>query len=84
MENYWTSFFPKDKSGDLIKLKNAINNFENKKLEDCVKEIELNNEFINYLNEAEEGIKLKGSIIFMNCMTHLKVLKMKKQDLMNV
>ena len=60
MENYWTSFFPKDKSDDLINLKNEINVFENKKLEDCVKEIELNNEFINYLNEAEEGIKMKG------------------------
>ena len=47
IENYWTSFFPLDKSDDLIKLKNAINAFENKKLEDCAKETELNNEFIN-------------------------------------
>jgi len=75
IENYWTSFFPKDKSGDLIKLKNAINNFENKKLEDCAKEIELNNEFNNYLNEAEEGTKLKGSIIFMELYDSLKSIE---------
>ena len=75
VENYWTSFFPKDKSDDLINLKNEINVFENKKLEDCVKEIELNNEFINYLNEAEEGIKLKGSIIFMELYDSLKSIE---------
>ena len=78
VENYWTSFFPKDKSDDLINLKSEINNFENKKLEDCVKEIELNNEFNNYLNEAEEGTKLKGSIIFMELYDSLKSIENEK------
>ena len=75
IQSYWSTFFPKDKSGDLIQLKNTIKDFENRKLEDCINETELNNGVIDFLPEAEEGIKLQGSIIFMELYDSLKQIK---------
>ena len=75
IQSYWATFFPKDKSGDLIQLKNRINDFENSKLDECLNETELNNGVIDFLPEAEEGIKLKGSIIFMELYDTLKQIK---------
>ena len=63
--NYWETFFQKEKNDELNKLNKFINDFENKKLEMCFEEINLENPLLKYLNEAEEGKKLQGSIIFM-------------------
>jgi len=65
VENYWTTFFPKDKKEELTRLQKLIIEFENTKLDDCANEKLFDKSFNNYLPEAEKGNKLQESIIFM-------------------
>ena len=73
--NYLEIFFIKDKSNDINKLRNIIIKFERKQLVCCVKEIESKNYFIDMLPRAEEGLKLKGSKIFMELWDKYQTIK---------
>ena len=77
--NYWTKFFPKEKKKELIDLGKTIENFENKKLKDCVQETELEQFLLNSLKEAEKGKELEGSIFFMEFYEKLKGINDEKE-----
>ena len=76
IQKFWKIFYPKTKNDDLIKLKDRINKYEITNIEDCLNESELDNKnFTDTLNEAEKGIKLNGSIIFMEIYKSLNKIK---------
>ena len=71
IHDFWTSYFPKEKAADLIKLKNLMDEFENRKLDNCMDEGTLDKTFLNYLPEAEKGNQLHKSLIFMEIYNKL-------------
>ena len=67
VQNYWVTFFPLEKQGELKKLEKSIKEFENKEIGNCTKkeETKKHDSFLNSLSEAEKGKILQNSIIFM-------------------
>ena len=61
IHDYWITFFPKEKADDLNKLKAIMDEFENRKLQNCMDEGTLDNTFLKYLPEAEKGNQLQKS-----------------------
>ena len=47
IHDFWTLFFPKEKAADLNKLKSIEDEFENRKLENCIDEGALDKTFLN-------------------------------------
>ena len=80
IQSFWSSFFPNEKKDELIKLNQTINEFENKTLENCANEAELDIAFKNILQDAEKGSQLKDSIIFMEIYNRLSYLKDKEAE----
>ena len=62
------------------KYDNKIKEFEEKKLENCMDGVELDNEFKKNLSEAEKGKQLQSSIIFMEIFNKLNDLKDKEKE----
>ena len=84
IHDFWTLFFPKEKAADLNKLKNIIDEFENRKLENCMDEGTLDKTFLNYVPEAEKGNQLSESLIFMeiyNKMNNIEEQETKRYNL---
>ena len=79
VQNYWTKFFSKEKKEELTNLTKYLTEFENKKLVDCIKEIGLENPFLKYHDEAEEGNKLEKSIFFMEFYERLSDIDNEKK-----
>ena len=79
VQNYWTKFFSKEKKEELANLTKYLTEFENKKLVDCIKEIGLENPFLKYHDEAEEGNKLEKSIFFMEFYERLSDIDNEKK-----
>ena len=84
IHDFWTLFFPQEKAADLNKLKSIINEFENRKLENCMDEGTLDKTFLNYVPEAEKGNQLSESLIFMeiyNKMNNIEEQETKRYNL---
>ena len=73
--NFWTAFFPKVKKDELIKLKNKITEFEKTKIEECLSDSELDKTYLDFIEDAEKGKILHGSIIFMEIYNSLNEIK---------
>ena len=62
---FWNTFYKNEKNNERNELKNEILEYENSSLKDCLKSSEKKQSFLKYLEEAEEGEKLKKSLFFM-------------------
>ena len=75
VNNFWTTFYPKEKKDELIILKNKITEYENTKIEECLSDSKIDNTYMDFLKDAEKGKILQGSIIFMEIYNSLNEIK---------
>ena len=80
IQNFWKTFYPKSKKDELVNLKKIITKFENTKIEDCLNNANLDKNYFGWLEEAEKGIKLKESIIFMEIYNSLNEIKESEEE----
>ena len=73
--DFWITFFPKEKAADLNKIKNIMDEFEKRKLQNCMDEGTLDKTFLNNLQDAEKGNQLQKSLIFLEIYNKLNNLQ---------
>ena len=64
IKNYWNKFFPISKNNEITTLKDIINTLEKTPLDEFESKINNYNNYLTYLNEAQNGEKLQNSLFF--------------------
>ena len=64
IKNYWNKFFPKSKNNEVSQLNEIINSLAKTQIDEFESKINNYNNYLTYLNEAQNGEKLQNSLFF--------------------